>query len=127
MRHEENLVSAKLLIHNHSHYSSSIHCSYYSVFQYMLHLHKKWDTQLFRKRDKLAGFGSHDLVINETFAILVQVDRASAGFFKRDIIILKQARVVADYREEHVDYTRSIVAFEIAQRLTQILSGIAKR
>ncbi|WAC09221.1 hypothetical protein [Dyadobacter pollutisoli] len=125
-RHEESLRSSELLIYNHAHYCNSIHCSYYSVFQYLLHFHKVRDSRIFRNRDKLTGTGSHDLIISATFDILFAIDRIKAGYFNREMGKLKAERVIADYRDQFIDQTRSIVAYEMAKNLTSILSETVK-
>lgn len=121
-RHEESLKSSELLIYNHAHYSNSVHCSYYSVFQYMMHFHKVRGSRIFRDRDKLAGTGSHVLIINATFETLLTIDRNKADFFYSEIGRLKAERVIADYKEHHIDQTRSRIAYEIAKKLISILS-----
>ncbi|MEO6283182.1 MAG: hypothetical protein ABIN80_23905 [Dyadobacter sp.] len=121
-RHEESLKSSELLIYGHAHYSNSIHCSYYSVFQYMLHFHKVRRSRILQDRHKLANTGSHDLIINATFDILLTIDRQKAGYFYKQIHRLKAERVIADYKEQHIDHARGTIAYEMAKRLTSILS-----
>jgi uncharacterized protein (UPF0332 family) len=121
-RHEESLKSSELLIHSHAHYSNSVHCAYYSVFQYMLHFHKVRGLRTFRDRDKLARNGSHDQIISATFDNLFELDRSKGGLFNREMSKLKSERVIADYTEYHIDRTRSIAALEMAKKLVNILS-----
>jgi hypothetical protein len=88
----------------------------------MLHFHKVRGSRTFRDRDKLTRTGSHDLIINATFDILFTIDRKKADYFYREMGRLKAERVVADYWDQHIDQTRSVVAYEMAKKLTSILS-----
>jgi hypothetical protein len=92
----------------------------------MLHFHKVRRSRILQDRDKLANTGSHDLIINATFDILLTVDRQKAGYFYQEIRRLKAERVIADYKEQHIDHARGIMAYEMAKRLTAILSETIK-
>lgn len=121
-RHEENIQSADYLINKHGFYCSSIHCSYYSIFQLLLHIHKQRDTQLFRDRNKLDKAGSHELMINGTFEIIEVTNPVDAGKFLRTMNILKGNRKDSDYSEDHIDKTRSLYVYKLAQELKELLS-----
>jgi hypothetical protein len=123
-RHEENILAAEYLIKEKGYYCSSIHCSYYSVFQLLLHIHKLRDTDIFKNRNKLDTTGSHEKVIDETFQILLTRDRLEAGKFKRAMDNLKSNRKVADYNESYIDKTHSETVYQMAQNLIKLLSNI---
>ncbi|WP_233877396.1 hypothetical protein [Dyadobacter sp. CY323] len=89
-----------------------------------MHFHKVRGSRIARDRDKLAGTGSHELIISATFDILFTIDRQKAGYFYKEMVRLKAERVIADYKEQHIDYARSSVAYEMAKKLTTVLSEI---
>jgi hypothetical protein len=88
----------------------------------MLHFHKVRGSRTFRDRDKLTGAGSHDLIRIATFDILLAIDHPKAGYFNREMGRLKLERVIADYKEHHIDQTRSVAALEMAKKLVSILA-----
>ncbi|NIJ52481.1 hypothetical protein [Dyadobacter arcticus] len=92
----------------------------------MLHIHKIRGIRSYRERDRLDTLGSHDLIINATFTKLLEVDKMKALFFNGEMVKLKAERLVADYREQYIDQTRSIVSFEIAKNVIKILSETLK-
>ncbi|QRR02411.1 hypothetical protein [Dyadobacter sandarakinus] len=123
-RHRENLLAAEFLLTGPGHFCSSIHCSYYAVFQLILHIHKTENTYIYRDRDKLDRQGSHDRMINETFEMIELRDKVGAGKFIREMRALKKNRVTADYQENYMDKAWGQASFGLARSLTTLLQNI---
>lgn len=120
-RHDENIDSANLLIVHHEKYCSSVHCSYYAVFQLILHVHKIKDTSFYRDRDKMDRQGSHERIINETITMISRINQTDAGLFARGVGSLRNSRVTSDYKEIYVDAAWSKRSFKMAQDLSSLL------
>ena len=62
---EENILAADVLIKS-AHYSSSIHCSYYALYQYMMYmLHRRYGCSYKQQRNLAGGASSHIKVSQE--------------------------------------------------------------
>lgn len=126
----ENIRAAALLIDQHNCYTSSVRCSYYSVFQRSVHILKYKFGMTDREIEFDAAFGntgrdSH----NKTVAALYEkIDKASerqrALTYRRQMGELKGKRVRADYSGEAVDETFSRDAHSQAQIIQQLLEHV---
>ncbi len=107
-------------------YNPSVHCSYYSVLQFMLHvLYEELD------RDKQAddaqarsqsGGGTHVFTINQIKRWLREkTDRVTIKTFSEDTYHLKRQRVSADYEIKSFGRKEAQKLYTQAQSLIQLL------
>lgn len=61
-------------------------------------------------------------MINGTFEIIEVTNPVDAGKFLRTMNILKGNRKDSDYSEDHIDKTRSLYVYKLAQELKELLS-----
>lgn len=122
----DNEASAELLKSN-SYYTSSIHCAYYSVFQYLKYtltiLFETTYKQLYKEcRDKKYGITSHEFYID-----YIKNNRADLqsnielGNFINDIGNLRELRNRADYEEDILSSQDSEYAIKTARDLKRYL------
>ncbi len=126
----ENIRVANLLIDQHHCYASSVHCSYYSVFQRSVHVL----TQQFGMTDKEievdAAFGnvgkdSHNKTISVVFnKIMSAGQRLKAVDYRRSMGALKGKRQKADYSDKAIDKTFSQDAHKQAQDIQYLLDNV---
>lgn len=126
---DENISSAKLLIENNC-YASSVHCSYYSSVQIMIHLllNKFGYTPEKLEADAKSQFkGSHifarDVIRDKMKDLGI---RFKAQEFYREIGELKNKREQADYQEKLIDKDFSESAVAQADNVNLILEEIFK-
>ncbi len=108
---DHNILSAEFLIDQGLH-SSSIHCSYYAVFQLMKHLYVSSINQSFEKLDEYHKKNSCNVhkVILDSFCNLIdnEIDRRN---LRNGIIDLKNIRNISDYKNMKIDIDISKKAF----------------
>lgn len=90
-----NLESAQILISNKQ-YNTSIHCSYYAVFQYMKYMlaHTEKESVSYEKQDANKD-DSHEYIIQEIKGRIYPSNKAKD--FVEQIRALKKSRKAADY------------------------------
>lgn len=124
---KENLLSAQLLI-NHNCYASSVHCSYYSSVQLMIHLllnNFNFTQASLEEESKKTREGSHVFAINHLFSQMKQKQEIfKAVEFSREIGKLKNKRVQADYKEEVISKDLSDDALTQAKQINSILTNV---
>lgn len=124
VKSEENLVSSRLLIENKC-FNSSVHCSYYSSVQLMIHLLlNKFDFT----QDKLEitakseNKGSHVFAKNYLYLKMKDLNiRFKALEFQRLVGELKNKREQADYHEVEISSDFCQNAYDQAQVVNTIL------
>lgn len=108
-------MSASSLLIEKEFYASSIHCSYYAVFQHLtcfLNLKMKLSFEDIIKNSK--GPGSHDYVINQTISFLnqsisetdlisVNIEKYKIQKIRKKICDLKLLRIQSDYHNLLID------------------------
>ena len=111
----ENLEAAKILI-NSKQYTSSIHCSYYAVFQYMKYMlaHIKNDPISYEKQDNQRQ-DSHEYIIENIKNKIIKP--ANAKDFKEGISSLKRYRKIADYTTTNFSMEESLEQKQNAENL----------
>ena len=130
---KENLTSAQILIENNC-YASSVHCSYYSSFQLMSHLllnNFGFSQDVIKTESKKDG-GSHIWSANIIFKKMgKQQEILKAIDFNREIGILRNKRMHADYSDEEIDKKKqqlnkdySVAALAQAGVINNILSKV---
>jgi len=122
---KENLISAQLLIEN-KYYASSVHCSYYSSVQLMIHLlitkfnftQEKLENEAIKE-----GKGSHVFAINQiTKHLKSKQEILKSVDFYRNIGKLKTKRKHADYLDTLIDKPYSDEALLQANEINGILT-----
>lgn len=128
---EFNLDGAKLLIANNC-YAPSVHCSYYSVFQFLKHKFirlKNITYIVFSQNSRNDVRTSHKYLIDE-FCLHLQSDSGNklsifeVRSLKRDIEDLKQFRVESDYDNVQIDSEASRKALSLSESILKRLKNI---
>ena len=94
---EENILAADVLIKS-AHYSSSIHCSYYALYQYMMYmLNQRYGCSYDQQRDLAGTASSHIKVSQEFERKLTSNSPQLCTDVMHTFWALKRQRGVADY------------------------------
>lgn len=108
-------------------YTSSIHCYYYAVLQYMkFRLAHVKDGISYNDQSEIAkGDGTHEFVIN---ALSDKMETTSHNIrsFKEDVRDLKNKRVQADYNERFFTQEESLECRAQAERLISNINRFTK-
>jgi hypothetical protein len=119
-----SIVAAEFL-NMHSHYSSVIHCAYYSCFQRMkytwLDVMGKSEQDL-RDLQTGSGQGTHEVLINQIKHYLKSKSQ-DHSVFNKQIIELKRLRVAADYKHILIDQATSEESIKLSRTLLKILEN----
>jgi len=112
----QNLNSAQLLINNKQ-YTSSVHCSYYAVLQYMKYMLCTTDKNPIplSVQNSNNNISSHEYIIQEV-AIRIN-DNQQGRKFAQKVRDLKKERVQADYFETAFSDTESLDCIDKAKGL----------
>lgn len=116
LKSEENIKSAELLI-KYEMYSSSIHCSYYSLVQRMLcFIEPDFGT------DSSEGDNAHITLLNNCAKSLEfkSLSREIISDFKSQVNQLKRTRRSSDYKEKIFSKDESEQALQLSKK-TQIV------
>lgn len=109
---EENILAADVLIKS-AHYSSSIHCSYYALYQYMMYMLNQRYKCSYDQQRNLAGNASSHIRISREFERKLRSDSPQLCIdVMHTFVALKQQRVSADYSTTRIEK-------EIAERLRE--------
>lgn len=113
----ENLESAQILINNHK-YTSSVHCSYYAVFQYMKYMLATTSNNPipFAQQDAHSGDSSHEYILLETKG-RIHASPIKIRNFCEGVQNLKKDRVDADYHQKQFTVDESLECKADADRL----------
>lgn len=108
---EENILAADVLIKS-AHYSSSIHCSYYALYQYMMYmLNQRYRCSYDQQQRNLAGGASSHIKVSQEFERKLTSDSPQLCIdVMQTFAALKQQRIRADY-------STTPIKKEIAERL----------
>lgn len=124
---KENLTSAQLLIDNDCH-NSSVHCSYYSSVQLMIHLLLNkfgYTPDKLETDSKRENKGSHIFAKNFLYQKMKDNNEIfKARDFFREIGELKNKREKADYQEAIINPDLSGNALEQANKVNTILTKV---
>jgi uncharacterized protein (UPF0332 family) len=118
LKSQENIKSAELLINNEM-YSSSIHCSYYSLVQRMLcFIEPDFGT------DSSEGDNAHITLLNNCAKSLAfkNLSRESISDFKSHVNQLKRTRRQADYKVQIFSKNESVQALQLSQKTQLVLN-----
>lgn len=125
---QENLESAEMLIKSGK-YNSSIHCSYYAVFQYMKHAlcNSPQIPMSYSAQNRMTSCGySHVKILRALKKRIVRVDGniQDASLIGNRIELLKDNRVNADYNENFVfDYNGSNNCLNEAKSIIELIKN----
>ncbi|WP_343112962.1 hypothetical protein [Mucilaginibacter sp.] len=124
-----NIASAQDL-HNKNYYCSSIHCSYYSCIQNIMHIilfnvgidneKLKSDFRDFKKKNPENPGGLHEYYINVTVTYL-KSKKLDVISFNKEIFKLKKTRTEADYLNIEMGYDDSRYSIQKADTINKIL------
>ena len=98
-----NLQAAKCLISQHLS-TESVHCLYYAVFQYMMHMLEHTDRNPLtydKQKELMQGKDSHLLTLKEIRDRMNGKPSLIKNFYDT-VVELKNARVIADYSSESI-------------------------
>jgi uncharacterized protein (UPF0332 family) len=115
---DENINSAELLV-NYGYFTSSIHCSYYSLLQRMMY---------FIEPDfgdnATEGKDSHNRILDLCVKSLQykNTDKRTIDEFKNNVTQFKRQRRQADYKHNQFNETKSRKAITVSKSLQKILS-----
>lgn len=112
-----NLRSAQILIDNKQ-FTTSVHCSYYAVFQYMKYMLAHTDRNPIALEDQNANSGesTHEFILCKIYDRL-NTNPKNERNFKEGIRLLKKDRVDADYTTREFSDLESLECKETANRL----------
>ncbi len=121
----QNLMSADLLI-GEGFYSASIHCSYYSNIQLILHLLQKKFPSLdefdkYQRKGFKKNKGFHNWIINDVVKNLFKINNEDFRYVSNNIRKLKKLRIEADYKDIIFDESKANVAKNYALHINKIL------
>jgi len=123
---ESNLKSAGILISN-NHHASSVHCSYYSCVQLILHIFindfKKTEDQI-NQESQLGSKnenGYHNWIRNQILREFFTRDYNAGTDFNKFIGNLMNARVKADYKNISIEAKHSKQALSYANTIIELL------
>ena len=99
----KNIQSAQILI-DQKQYTSSVHCSYYAVFQYMKHMLANTDKNpiTLANQDAHKGDSSHEYILIE-IKNRINARPHLVRAFTETLRLLKNERVEADYHQREFD------------------------
>lgn len=125
---EDNLSSAKHL-HAQEYFNSCVHCSYYSVYQYILNIAKKFNPTEYAVIEKEAvskGNSSHQKTINyiTSNCLSVSLDPDKVSLFTRNYSKLKNYRVIGDYRNLEISKNEALNSIRLVENMIKTLKEI---
>ncbi|WP_313386951.1 hypothetical protein [Chishuiella sp.] len=125
---EDNLKSANKL-HEIKCYNSSVHCSYYSVYQYVLNVCKNFNPTEYINIEKEAvknGNSSHQKTINYITdnCLSLSLNNNEVSLFTRNYNRLKNYRVIGDYKNLNISMNESKVSIELVLNIINTLKKI---
>ena len=99
----KNIQSAQILI-DKKQYTSSVHCSYYAVFQYMKYMLANTDKNpiTLANQDAHKGDSSHEYILIE-IKNRISASPQLVRTFTETVRLLKNERVEADYHQKEFD------------------------
>lgn len=128
---EFNFDSAALLIEENF-FAPSVHCSYYSVFQFMKYLYVKIKNISYENLNQNIisdKRNTHKYLIEE-FCLHLQSDsggklnRFEVRALKNDIQDLKQFRLESDYDDIEINYNKGTQALGLSESILKRLKNI---
>jgi len=127
IKSEQNKISAKLLINN-SYYSSSVHCSYYSNIQLMLHIlltdlqksEQEIDSEGHQGAQDEGGF--HNWLKNSITRELFMRNNQLVPDFNNFFGQLKGLRIKADYKNLEIIERRAKSGLDLSNSIEEILT-----
>ncbi|MBZ0242957.1 MAG: hypothetical protein K8F24_07070 [Bacteroidales bacterium] len=126
LKSEKNIKGAELLIKN-SLCSSSVHCSYYSNVQLMLHIlftdfgKSESEIETEAKQGSVDENGYHNWLKNTITRELVTRDFMIVRDFNNFFGQLKALRVKGDYKNSLINESKAIDAVSFSKNINQIL------
>lgn len=113
----KNIQSAQILI-DQKQYTSSVHCSYYAVFQYMKHMLANTDKNpiTLANQDAHKGDSSHEYILIE-IKNRINARPHLVRAFTETLRLLKNERVEADYHQREFDDVEGLTCKNRAEGL----------
>lgn len=111
------MLSAQILIDNKQ-FTSSVHCSYYAVFQYMKYMLANTPDRpiTFATQDAHSGESSHEYILTE-IKNRINAKPQMIRTFTQTARLLKSNRVDADYHHKDFSDEESITCRDLANAL----------
>ena len=120
---EFNFYAASVLIEN-NYYAPSVHCSYYSMLQYVKHvLTNKFHIL---EQDYEKGKGSHEAIKNKTVEMLSihSTDKEAKSVFVTKFGLLQGMRIDSDYKDVEIDILKAQKSLRISEEIKKILQKL---
>lgn len=117
---------ASTKLYSQSYFCSSVHCSYYSCVQLMLHILRSHLNKTDREVDreyKNAKTGLHAWLIGVIFREIIKKNFNDARDFKNTIGVLKQKRVDADYKNIKIEQSDAKMSCDYSVEILKILNN----
>ena len=113
----KNIQSAQIFI-DQKQYTSSVHCSYYAVFQYMKHMLANTDKNpiTLANQDAHKGDSSHEYILIE-IKNRINARPHLVRAFTETLRLLKNERVEADYHQREFDDVEGLTCKNRAEGL----------
>lgn len=121
---EQNKDAAKLL-HDEELYCSSVHCSYYSCYQLMIHIIYNvlgYDEQQYTETEDIKSAGSHNFSMNIIRQEIINSSN-SIGDFNDNFRVLKKYRMKADYQQIKILKADSVLVMQKSDNFKIILKN----
>jgi uncharacterized protein (UPF0332 family) len=122
---EQNKDAAQLL-HDEHLYCSSVHCSYYSCYQLMIHIIYNvlgHDEERYSESDEIKNANSHNYTMNIIRQEIIKTNSNSIRNFNDYIKFLKNHRKKADYQQINILKAESILVIQKAENFKTILKN----
>ena len=112
-----NIQSAQILI-NQKQYTSSVHCSYYAVLQYMKYMlaNTNKNPNTLATQDSQKGDSSHEYILTE-IRNRINAKPQIVRTFTNTVRHLKNERIEADYHQKEFNDIESITCKDRAEGL----------
>ena len=118
---EENIRAAKMLI-SAGYYSSSLHCSYYALFQYIVYaLDHSGVCSYTEQKEKTKDKGSHNFILSKLCSSIR--DQRLSRETRNLCCMLKRLRVRADYKTDRIKETEAQQSLDEACNTITVLKN----
>lgn len=122
----EKNSDAATLLHGEELFCSSVHCSYYSCYQLMIHIIYNvlgYDEEEYSNTNELNNVGSHNYTINIIRQEIISKNNSLTREFADNIRILKDFRKKADYKQVKILKADSNLVIQKSNSFKTILNN----
>jgi len=116
----ENSITAGVLLQKEEKYDNSVHCFYYACIQMMI-LIKETNPIVQRNFDRSTALGIHQQLITSIMPDLNARSIVDFLQFNNEIQLLRNLRVIGDYREILITANEAIEASLLSENIIALL------